>query len=305
MGRLPFVDTHVHFHDMRIPQLRYEWLELDAPIDPVVGDDGAIRVQRYWADDFIAETRFQNVSKVIHVQAALGTPDPVEESRWLQAFADRLGIPHGIVANADLTRPDIADVLERHLVFPNVRGIRDLRYDDYLADPTWRRGYAQLERFGLICCDDPFLEEMGAATALARSFPGITLCVDHAAYPEHAGNPRVRSEGAYERWRDGIRELASAENVVIKISGSGDVGSPVDDRVDPQVGPGLHRRVRCGAELLRHELAGGPSLQLLRRRRGCLRGHHHGLHGGGAARVVPRERRADLPSVTGIDVHAS
>ena len=59
---------------------------------------GAIKSRRYWADDFVAETRFANVGKVVHVQAALGIPDPVDETRWLQAFADRLGVPHGIVA---------------------------------------------------------------------------------------------------------------------------------------------------------------------------------------------------------------
>lgn len=215
MADLPFVDTHVHFHDLGHPRLRYEWLEPDAPEDPVVGPDGAIRARRYWADDFVAETRFHNVRKVVHVQAAIGTADPVEETRWLQAFADRLGVPHGIVAHADLTRPDTAETLARHAEFPNLRGIRDLRYDGYLTDESWLRGYALLERHRLVCCDDPLLERFPDARLLAERFPGITLCIDHAGYP------RRRDPEYFRRWRDAMRDIAAAPNVVVKISGLG------------------------------------------------------------------------------------
>ena len=221
MARLPFIDTHVHFHDMNHPLLRYEWLEPQAPIDPVVGRDGPIRSQSYWADDFLAETRFHNVRKVVHVQGAIGSPDPVEETRWLQAFADRLGVPHGIIGYVDLTRADAEQQLERHRAFANFRGVRDLRYDDYLSNTAWRRGFALLEAGGLVCCDDPFVEEMASARRLAEDHPGVTLCIDHAAYPEHAGKPRVHDRAYFDIWRKGMRELARAPNVVVKISGLG------------------------------------------------------------------------------------
>ena len=101
MAKLPFVDTHVHFSDLRDENLTYVWLE-PSFVHPALGDIGAIQAQRYWADDFVAETRFANVPKSVHVQAALGIADPVEETKWLQAFADRLGHPHGIVAEVHL-----------------------------------------------------------------------------------------------------------------------------------------------------------------------------------------------------------
>ncbi|AZM49257.1 amidohydrolase [Streptomyces sp. WAC 06738] len=215
MAAIPLVDTHVHFHDLTHPKLRYAWLEPGAPVDEVTGPDAAIRAQRYWADDFVAETRFHNVSKVVHVQAAIGSADPVEETRWLQGFADRLGVPHGIVAYADLTRPDAARTLARHAAYRNLRGIRDLRYDRYLTDPAWHRGYAQLARHGLVCCDDPAVEEMADARRLAERHPGVTLCVDHAGYP------RRRDRAYFAHWRAAMRDLARAPNVVVKISGLG------------------------------------------------------------------------------------
>jgi predicted TIM-barrel fold metal-dependent hydrolase len=214
VDRPSFTDTHVHFHDLSSPTLRYDWLE-PGEADPDLGDYGAIKSQRYWADDFVAETRFHGVGRVVHVQAALGSEDPVEETRWLQAFADRIGVPHGIVACCDLASPDARQALRRHAEYPNLRGIRDLRYDGYLSDSDWRRGYALLEEHGLVCCDDPLVEHMPLARDLALEFPGITLCIDHAGFP------RSRDERYFREWREGMRLLASAPNTVVKISGLG------------------------------------------------------------------------------------
>ncbi len=215
MADLDFVDAHVHFWDLRDPVLRYEWLAPDTGEDPDLGNYDAIKSQRYAPEDFLGETRFANVSKVVHVQAAIGTPDPVDETVWLQKRADRLGVPQGIVAYADLGAADAGSVLARHAEHENLRGIRDLRYDGYLTDEAWRRGYALLERYGLVCCDDPVVEAMADAAELARAFPGITYCVDHAGFP------RRRDSEYFQEWRRRMREIASVENTVVKISGLG------------------------------------------------------------------------------------
>ncbi len=81
----------------RIRTLQYSWLEWDA-VHPLLGNIDAIKPMHYWIEDYIAEIRFANVPKAVHVQAALGTPDPVEETKWLQAIADTTGYPQGIVA---------------------------------------------------------------------------------------------------------------------------------------------------------------------------------------------------------------
>jgi predicted TIM-barrel fold metal-dependent hydrolase len=215
MADLEFVDTHVHFWDLGHPVLRYDWLAPDTGEDPDLGNYDAIKSHRYEPEDFLGETRFANVSKVVHVQAAIGTADPVDETVWLQQFAARFGVPQGIVAFVDLGAPDAGDILARHTEHANLRGIRDLRYDDYLTSEAWRRGYALLERHGLVCCDDPVVEGMAAAAELARAFPGVTYCVDHAGFP------RRRDAEYFQEWRRGMREIASAENTVVKISGLG------------------------------------------------------------------------------------
>jgi predicted TIM-barrel fold metal-dependent hydrolase len=215
VSRPAFTDTHVHFHDLREPGLRYSWLEPGNEPDSVLGDYAAIRSERYWADDFIAETRFQNVPRVIHVQAALGIADPVEETRWLQGFHDRLGVPHAAIAYVDLTDPRLEDVLAGHRRFPILRGIRDFRYDGYLQDERWEAGFRRLGELGLICCDDPVVEQYPLAAALAARNPSSVLCIDHAGYP------LCRDSDYLADWRVGLRHLARAENIVMKISGLG------------------------------------------------------------------------------------
>jgi predicted TIM-barrel fold metal-dependent hydrolase len=214
MADIPFVDTHVHFHDMQDPKLRYAWLEPGTK-HGFLGDIEAIQSQRYWADDFIGETRFANVRKSIHVQAALGIPDPVEETKWLQAFADRLGHPHGIVAEVHLAQDDAQSVIERHVAYPNVRGVRDFGPGDYLTDPAWQRGYGLLQAHDLVACLDSSPETYASMRALAERYPDIVMSVDHAGFP------RKRDPEYFAYWKRELENVAGAPNVVIKISGLG------------------------------------------------------------------------------------
>ncbi|HWM35182.1 MAG TPA: amidohydrolase family protein [Pseudolysinimonas sp.] len=216
MDRLPFTDTHVHFYDRREPALTYSWLEPEAE-DPELGDYSAIKATRYAAEDFVSETRFQNVERVIHMQAAIGTADPVEETRWLQAASERVGVPHGIVAYADLTAADLRATLDRHLAFPAVRGIRDFRYDDYLTDPAWEAGFGLLGELGLVCCDDPAIEQAHEVRRIADAHPGTTFCLDHAYFPHQ------RDDEYFAAWSAAVRTAAAAPSTVIKISGLGQI----------------------------------------------------------------------------------
>ena len=217
--RPPFVDTHIHLWDLREPTLRYAWLEPDS--EQVAGDLDGIRTPKYMAEQFITETRFQNVPKCIHVQAAFGIEDPVEETRWLQEQADRTGCPHGIVAHCDLKAPDVEEQLERHLAYANLRGIRDVLQGDRVTDPEdpdWRRGFAAVARHGLVCCFDTVLarQNLYKSRALAEAYSDARICLDHGAIP--------RTPGAdFDAWRRDLEHAAGAERTILKISGFGEV----------------------------------------------------------------------------------
>lgn len=214
MATLPFVDTHVHYWDLKDPDLRYVWLEPDW-VHPVLGDIDGLKVQRYSADEYIAETRFQNVVKAVHIQAAIGIADPIEETKWLQAQADRVGFPHAIVGHCDLAATDASETLARHLEYANVRGVRDFGEGDYLSDPTWRRGYGLLAEHDLVFCIDTVWESMDKVRNLVDEHDGVVMCVDHAGFP------RARDDEYFANWKRGMTTLAGAPNVVCKISGLG------------------------------------------------------------------------------------
>lgn len=215
MAKLPFVDTHLHFWDLRNPDLLYDWL-LPGPPHPHLGNIDTIKMPLYGADDFIAESRFHNVKKTIHVQAALGIDDPVRETRWLQAFAERTGVPHGIVGATALGAADVEYQLDRHAeASPVFRGIRDYAEGDYLREPAWQRGYAALGRRDLVCCLHVLWEDMEKARDLAHAFPDTVMCVDHAGFPTR------RDREYFDNWRRGIRTVAEADSTVVKISGLG------------------------------------------------------------------------------------
>lgn len=214
MAVIPFVDTHFHLHDMTRPELRYSWLE-PAAVHPFLGPISSLKSQAYRIEDYIAEIRFANVPKAIHVQAALGIPDPVNETKWLQDFADQFGYPHGIVAECHLAQPDAQSVLERHLQYRNMRGIRDFGVGDYLMDPAWRAGFKLLGRSNLVSCIDTRPERSAKLLDLARTFPDVQICVDHCAIPMR------RDPDYFDMWRKAVREMALAPNVTMKISGLG------------------------------------------------------------------------------------
>ena len=214
MAAIPFIDTHFHLHDMMHPTLRYGWLERDA-VHPLLGPIYSIKPPRYDIEDYIAEIRFSNVPKAIHVEAAVGTPDPVDETKWLQAMADKFGYPQGIVAECHLAEPNAEAVLERHLEYKNVCGIRDFGPGDYLANPAWQKGFKLLAKHDLVSCIDTRPERSAKLAALARMAPDVVICVDHCAFPQK------RDDAYFKTWRKAMAELAEVPTIHMKISGLG------------------------------------------------------------------------------------
>jgi len=214
VATLPFVDTHVHYWDLQDPALYYAWLQPEW-IHPVLGDINGIKVQRYSAREFIGETRFQDVAKVVHVQAAIGIDDPVEETKWLQAQADETGFPHGIVGHVDLAQSTAEGVIARHLEYANFRGVRDFAAGELIGNPAWRRGYGLLARDNLVFCIDTTWEAADKVRGLADEHDSVILSIDHAGFP------RARTDEYFENWTRGMKTLAAAPNVVMKISGLG------------------------------------------------------------------------------------
>ena len=115
MSTHELVDTHVHFWERPHPTLEWVWLADDF-IHPQLGDTILLKeMRRYVAGEYLEDIEGSNVTKALHVQAAIGSADPVEETRWLQDMADKTGWPHGIVGDARMQQPDVEKTIERHM----------------------------------------------------------------------------------------------------------------------------------------------------------------------------------------------
>ncbi|MEZ0212549.1 MAG: amidohydrolase [Xanthobacteraceae bacterium] len=222
MDDFPIIDPHHHLWDLE--NNRYPWLQDN--VKPAAFGDYTALCKSYLIDDYLADVANQNVVKSVHLDVGYDPSDPVGETRWLQTIADRYGYPHGIVGYADLSRPDVREILEGHMAFANFRGIRQsLNYHEdpaktYMNRPgvsreaEWRRGFAVLRELGLSFDLQIYYPQMAEAYELARDFPDVPIVLNHTGMqvdgPEH-----------FEAWREGMRVLAAAPNVSCKISGLG------------------------------------------------------------------------------------
>ena len=215
MTKRDFVDAHVHFYDMQHPELVYDHWKPGEPHPTLGWQIQKLAERNYVAEDYIAETRNANVVKAVHVQAAIGSKDPVKETEWLQEAAGRTGFPHGIVAHADLRDPGVEAVLAAHCEYPNMRGVRDFSYGDYLVEPDFHRGFALLEKYDLISCMGVQWPEMEKLRALAAKFPNVTIAIDHCGFPAE------RTDEYFANWSRAMAVAAEADNIRCKISGLG------------------------------------------------------------------------------------
>lgn len=209
----PIVDPHHHFWDRALDH--HPWLR--GKDDPVLG--------RSWLpDDYLrAAERFDLVASV-HIEANWDPADPLGEIDWLDALPRRDGIAVRHVASADLGRPGVEADLDALAARDLVVGIRDfvswhpnpaqsfVTDPHKMADPRWRAGLARLEALDLSfdLLMSPW--QIEDALDLVHAFPGIRFAVNHC------GSPFERSAEGMAHWAAGLKQLAEAENVMLKIS---------------------------------------------------------------------------------------
>jgi len=217
----PVIDTHHHIW------LRKDvgWLA-DPPIPRMFGDYFGIR-RDYPVDEFIQDVKPQRVTKSVHVTAMWGPGKVLEETRWLQAVADKHGFPHGIVSNIDLADPQAEAALKAQKQFPNMRGVRQMLYwdsdpvrqgaprADFCNSPDFRRGFALLEKHGLHFELQVYAGQVAHAVELIKAFPGVKMIL------VHAGMLAVRTQAAIDQWRAALTAMAAFPNLHVKISGLG------------------------------------------------------------------------------------
>ncbi|MBO6939854.1 MAG: amidohydrolase family protein [Deltaproteobacteria bacterium] len=177
----------------------------------------------------------------VYVQAGWkekGALGPVGETRWAEAIGGRDML--GIVGDARLSDPELGHLLDAHQqASARFVGVRDMTAHDAdagvmdfdahpgrMADPAWRRGFAELGRRGLTFDTWMYSEQLGELRALLRDHEGTKVVLDHLGTPIGVGGPYAgQGQSAadrarrFERWSADLEALAAHPNLCVKVSG--------------------------------------------------------------------------------------
>lgn len=229
-SRPVFVDPHVHLWDLE--HIRYPWLMPPFSDD---GPNGSVEpiARNYGLDEYLADAAGWDVRGIVHIDAGANPDDALKETEWLQAMADRRGMPTGIVAFAALEDPGVEALLEAHAAHRNVRGIRhivnwhpdpQLTYSaaDITLSADWARGFGFLARYGLSFDLQAYPGQFAHLADLIARHPDTQVIVNHT------GMAIPGDTDGWAMWRSGMAKLAALPNVATKISGMGFTWRPWD-----------------------------------------------------------------------------
>tara|TARA_B100000575_G_scaffold121394_1_gene96648 strand:- start:170 stop:1078 length:909 start_codon:yes stop_codon:yes gene_type:complete len=227
MKKIAIVDSHHHLWDLESKETYYPWL-CGEEEKAFYGSFKSIK-KNYLLVDYLNEAKNQNLVKSIHVQAEHDDRNPIEETKWLQNISDnnKLKIPNGIVAFADFSKETVSEILDQHLDYKNVRGIRQiLSFDkdkpqyshakkDYLKDRLWIDNFKHISRRKLSFDIQMYPHQFDDACKLAKRYSNVLFILNHT------GEPCFQTEEYKEYWVRKMKSLAENDNFVCKISGLG------------------------------------------------------------------------------------
>ena len=227
MKKIAIVDSHHHLWDLNSNKTHYPWLSSNEE-KAFFGNFKSIK-KSYLLDDYLNDAKNLNLIKSIHVQAEHDENNPIEETKWLQNISDNnnLKIPNGIVAFADFSKETVSDILDQHLDYKNVRGIRQiLSFDrdrpqyshakkDYLKDELWIENFKHITNRELSFDIQIYPHQFDDAARLAKRYSDVLFILNHT------GEPCFQTEEYKEYWMRKMKSLAENDNFVCKISGLG------------------------------------------------------------------------------------
>ena len=227
MDNIKIVDAHHHLWDLNNKDTKYSWLMVTEG-EAFFGDYAAIR-KNYLLEDYIEDSKNQNIIKSVHVQAEHDDDKPVNETAWLQNLADTHSskLPNAIVAFADFSKNNVSEILDAHQEYKNTRGIRQIlsynkdepKYshatEDFMKDSSWVENFKHIRNRNLSFDIQIYKHQMEDAVNLANKYNDVLFILNHT------GEPCYQSKEYIESWEQNMKKLAKCENVVAKISGLG------------------------------------------------------------------------------------
>ncbi|MFF4723843.1 amidohydrolase family protein [Streptomyces mirabilis] len=198
------VDAHHHVWDLSVRD--QDWIT-GPELRPLRRDFGVA--------DLAPQARAAGVDRTVLVQ----TITVPEETPEFLALAARSELIAGVVGWTDLTRPDVADELDRLRELPGGRHLKGIRHQvqgepdpEWLLRPDVRDGLAAVAEAGLVYDLVVLPHQLPACVRAAAGHPGLTFVLDHL------GKPPIAT-GALRPWATAVRALAALPNTVCKLSG--------------------------------------------------------------------------------------
>lgn len=222
----PVIDPHHHLWDQ--PGHRYLMEELGADLRDGHRICGTVYVEAssFYDEAALPELRSLGETRNVALLAAASR-------------ADGLSIGSAIVGFVALRLGErVGDLLEQHAAAANgrLRGIRNVSIWDenpglrsvrsnpprgLLLDAGFRKGFAQLAKFGLSFDAYLYETQLDEVADLARAFPETTIVINHLGGPLGAGPYAGDHAEVSDRWKRGFRKLSGFPNVAVKLGGLG------------------------------------------------------------------------------------
>ncbi len=198
------IDSHHHIWDLSVRA--QDWMQ---------GDEVAPISRTILMDELEPELERANIDYTVIVQT-VANPDETPE------FLD-LSLSHpkicAVVGWLNFESKDIRPQLEKYLQHKgakNLVSIRDLAQDK--SDPNWLlrddvlANIHRLAEYGLVFDILTRPPQLAAAVEMVKKSPNNSFVLDHISKPYMA-------KGEMQPWADQISEIASCENVCVKVSG--------------------------------------------------------------------------------------
>jgi L-fuconolactonase len=205
----PVIDAHQHFWDLT--EHAQPWLASHPALAPLL--------RNFTLADLAPLAAAGGITATVVVQTVA---EPWETPELLTLAAGP-GLVAGVAGWADLTAPDIADVLARLRELPGGDRLAGIRHPvlaepdpGWLARPDVLRGLAALAAAGLAYDVVGEPRHLPAAVTAARQVPGLRFVLDHLGNP---GMAPGTSPEADEPWASAVTDFAALPNTTAKLSG--------------------------------------------------------------------------------------